>query len=365
MSRKKLCPECESVESPSIDRRQFGQAMGVAAAAVALPRVLGSSAVLAAEKKARKEDRKSETLVQKLYGSLNDKQKEELCFPWDYKDDRGLLRTHVSNNWHITSDKDFNVASDFFTSDQRDMVEALFFGLYNSDWHDRIRKQLKDDAGGYGKAQSFAIFGEPGSGKFEFVMTGRHLTVRCDGDSSDHVAFGGPIFYGHAAQGFNERADHPGNVFWPQAVKANALYDMLDGKQREVALIEKAPRESAVAFRGKKEKQGIPVSELSSDQKKHVREVLDLLVEPYRMTDRNEVEECLKKQGGLDACQIAFYKFGHNSTKSRDGDIGDDGVWDNWRLEGPSLVWHYRGAPHVHVWVNVSDDPGVALNARG
>lgn len=360
MSRKNLCPDCDTesrndVESSSIDRRQFGQVVGATAAAVALPKVLGSAAVRAAEEKKRKQP-KPETLVQKLYGTMTKEQKEELCFPWDYKDDRGLLRTHVSNNWHITSDKDFNVAGDFFTADQRDMIEAIFFGLYQPEWHDKIRKQLKDDAGGYGKRQSFAIFGEPGSGKFEFVMTGRHLTVRCDGDSTDHVAFGGPIFYGHAAQGFNERADHPGNVFWEQGVKANGLYDMLDGKQRKLALIDKAPKESQVAFQGSKEKPGIPVSELSSDQKKHVRGVLDSLVEPYRTSDKNEVEKCLKAQGGLDACHIAFYKS---------GDIGNDGVWDNWRLEGPSLVWYFRGAPHVHVWVNVADTPNVALNARG
>lgn len=47
------------------------------------------------------------------------------------------------------------------------------------------------------------------------MLTGRHMTVRCDGNSAEHVAFGGPIFYGHAASGFNEKPDHPGNVFWP------------------------------------------------------------------------------------------------------------------------------------------------------
>ena len=50
---------------------------------------------------------------------------------------------------------------------------------------------------------------------------------------------------------------------------------------------------------------------------------------------------CLKKQGGLDECWLAFYK---------DGDIGNDGEWDNWRLEGPAFVWYFRGAaarPHL------------------
>jgi hypothetical protein len=63
---------------------------------------------------------------------------------------------------------------------------------------------------------------------------------------------------------------------------------------------------------------------------------------------------CLKVQGGLDACHLAFYK---------EGDLGDDGVWDNWRLEGPSFVWYFRGRPHVHVWVHVADSSDVKLNS--
>lgn len=50
------------------------------------------------------------------------------------------------------------------------------------------------------------------------------------------TAFGGPIFYGHAAEGFNEKPDHPGNVYWYQAKRANELFQALDGKQRKVAL---------------------------------------------------------------------------------------------------------------------------------
>ena len=42
--------------------------------------------------------------------------------------------------------------------------------------------------------------------------------------------------------------------------------------------------------------------------------------------------------------------------------MGDDQVWDCWRLEGPSFVWYFRGTPHVHVWVNVADDPSVPTN---
>ena len=80
------------------------------------------------------------------------------------------------------------------------------------------------------------------------------------------------------------------------------------------------------------------------------------LIEPYRKEDQDETMACLKKMGGIEKCSLAFYK---------QGDLGDDGEWDNWRLEGPSFVWYFRGSPHVHIWINVGDNPEVKLNARG
>lgn len=340
-----------------LGRREFIRVVSMAAAGVGAVGLLQPKGVSGFEKGGA-----SETLVQKLFSTLSAKQKEEICFPWDYQDDRGLLRTHVSNNWNITDASKLNVGGEFFTADQRDLIREIFYGLYTPDWKERITKQLQDDAGGYGKSQTIAIFGEPGTGKFEFVMTGRHLTVRCDGDSTDHVAFGGPIFYGHAASGFDESVGHPGNVFWHQAKKANKLFQMLDGKQREKSLVALTPHESAVGFRGKQEIPGLPISDLSADQKEHAKEVLKVLVEPYREVDQKEVMKMVEAQGGLDACRLSFYR------KANDGsslDLGDDGEWDVWRLEGPSFVWHYRGVPHVHVWVNVADDASLKLNAKG
>jgi hypothetical protein len=347
----KRCPDCESTDA-AVSRRNFLAASGgVALAAAALPtwamaKEAGSAAAKGVAGKA------PESLVKTLYHSLNDSQKKQVCFAWDYQHPKmGLLRTRVANNWHISSPE---INSKFFTADQRDMIRGIFEGIVQPDWQPRIDRQLDDDAGGFGEEQNIAIFGQPDGGKFEFVMTGRHMTMRCDGNSSDHVAFGGPIFYGHAADGFDEPADHPGNVFWPQALEANKVYAMLDGKQRKLAMVEKLPREENVGFRGPSALPGIPVSELARDQKEQMQKVLAKLIEPYRQSDRDEVVACLKAQGGLDACALAFY---------REGDIGNDQVWDCWRLEGPSFVWYFRGKPHVHVWVNVADSAAVKLNA--
>ncbi len=124
---------------------------------------------------------------------------------------------------------------------------------------------------------------------------------------------------------------------------ANQLYQMLDGEQQEAALVRNPhmPAEDDVYFEGPEGKaagdfQGILVGQLSSDQQEHMQAVLKKLIEPYRQSDQDEVVRCLDKHGGLQACHLAFYA---------EDDLGGDGVWDNWRLEGPAFVWHFRGAP--------------------
>jgi hypothetical protein len=348
------CPDCDAGTDPGLHRRDFLRAVGLGAAALSSGGVLLADAGKAAGPTPTSA---AETAVKALYESLTDQQRKGVCFDWNHTTkDRGLLRTHVSNNWQITP---HHVRGQgFFTKKQEHLIHDVFKGVVNPEWYPKFLKQLRDDTEGkdWGHEQSIAIFGKPGTDQFEFVMTGRHMTIRADGNSTEHVAFGGPIFYGHAAQGFNEKADHPGNVFWPQALAANKIYPMLDGKQRKRAMSRRPQRESEVAFRGDEPVPGLPVADMTADQRAELQKVLTALVEPYRKEDQAEALACLKKQGGLDKCTLTFYQ---------DGDIGDDQVWDNWRLEGPAFVWYFRGAPHVHVWVNIADDPSVKLNARG
>lgn len=338
--------------SNSINRRQFLESAAVVAASGAV-----ISPAIAAD--GNTTSTTAESLVGHLYGTLSEQQKKSICFDWNHRHKkRGLLRTFVANNWNVTPHE---INDDFYSDNQREIIQDIFESIIHPDWHERYYQQLEDDAGGFGNEQSIAIFGKPGQendkdNKFELVLTGRHMTLRCDGNSADHVAFGGPIFYGHAPE-FNESPNHIDNVFWNQALAANDLYKMLDGRQQKQSLVAKTPREQDVSFHGKQgmgDVTGLPVSDMSSDQREHLQKVLGTLTEMYRTSDQDEVSQCLKQQGGLDACKLSFYQ---------DQDLGKDGVWDNWRLEGPSFVWHYRGAPHVHVWVNVADSASVKTNA--
>ena len=163
------------------------------------------------------------------------------------------------------------------------------------------------------------------------------------------AAFGGPIFYGHAAASFNEKADHAGNAYWFQAKRANEVFQMLDGKQRKLALLEEGRDEigtDTVKLTGKTSGlPGIPMTELARDQKDMVRKVMADLLAPFRKADSDEAMKLVEKNG-FDHLHMAFYKK---------DDIGNDGVWDNWQIEGPAMVWYFRGAPHVHTWVHVRE----------
>ena len=198
---------------------------------------------------------------------------------------------------------------------------------------------MNDDAGGM-HSYSIAIFGEPGSSEFEFELTGRHLTLRADGNSVDKAAFGGPIVYGH---GIEEPAD---NLYFSQTKQTNEVFKALDADQMAKALVKSTPpKETAVAIKGEAGRfEGIAVSELKDDQKQLVEKTLGVLLSPYRQEDRDEVMEIVKESGGMDKLHMAFYQ---------QGDLQSDKVWDMWRVEGPSFVWHFRGAPHVHAYINI------------
>ena len=332
-NQDRKCPECDD-DNDSYTRRNFikTSAIGVAATSA-------GAAPLLAEDKAKKKTT-SETRVTELYKTLSEEQQKQICFSFDHP-----LRKKVDNNWHITKTR-----INSFTDDQQELVRDIFLGLHSDEYAKPVLKQVETDngRGGFGSC-AIALFGEPGTGKFEFVFTGRHVTRRCDGDSVEGTAFGGPIFYGHAARGFNEPPDHPGNVYWYQAKRANELFQALDGKQREVSLRTDARAErgnDTVALRTKEsELVGLPFSELSSDQKELADKVIQDVLAPFRKVDR---DECMKliRANEMDKLRLSYYK---------NMDVGDDGVWDVWQIEGPAMVWYFRGKPHVHTWVHIRE----------
>ncbi len=346
MKIPKLDAPFSPVES-ALSRRRFLQRGGkLAAGSLAGSSLASALAADGASTVGAGEMPESETLVQQLFTTLSPQQMEAVVFPFNDPE-----RQRVENNWHITK----QTVGEFFTAEQQAMIRGIFDGLHSESYREKVRQQFTHDNmnrknptadAAFGSA-SVALFGAPGTGQFEFVFTGRHCTRRCDGDSVEGAAFGGPIFYGHqAGESFDEAADHPGNVYWFQAKRANEVFAMLDGNQREQALKDKPRGErgtKTVALTGKADGlEGLAVADMTADQKEQVRKVMSDLLAPFREVDREESMKYIAPQ--FDQLRMAFYKA---------HDVGGDGVWDTWQIEGPSMIWHFRGDPHVHTWVNI------------
>jgi len=319
--RPSTCTDCNSVS-----RRNFLQAVsGAALGAVAAPLFVENAWAAPTNQSA------AETVAAELYKSLSDEQKKVICFDFDHE-----LRKRISANWHVTKPA---IDDAFYSKQQKAMAEEIVRKVMSEDGYQRLLKQTEYDDGGLG-AYSMAMFGTPESGKFQWMLTGRHLTLRADGDSVDKTAFGGPLIYGHGEEDPNQ------NLYLFQTKQTNEVFKALDAAQAKRALLMNAPGESAVQVQGAAGKfPGIGVGELSTDQQQLVEATLKVLLAPYRQEDADEVMEMVKADGGIGKLHMAFYQS---------GDLGNDKVWDIWRVEGPSLVWHFRGAPHVHAYINVA-----------
>lgn len=315
------CPDCGS-----FDRRDFLRAVGGAALATAAAPLLGNSLLAAPTPKSG-----AETVAAELFKSLSAEQKKVVCFDFDHD-----LRKKINANWHITKP---TIDDSFYTKEQRAMAHEICKKVTSEDGYARLLKQTEYDDGGVG-AYSMAMFGSPDSGKFQWTLTGRHLTLRADGDSVDRAAFGGPLIYGHGEE------DPKENLYFYQTKQANEVFKALDAKQAKAALLKDAPGEAAVQIQGASGKfPGISVGELSADQQQLVEATLKVLLAPYRAEDVDEVMSLVKADGGVGKLNMAFYQS---------EDLNKDSVWDIWRVEGPSLVWHFRGAPHVHAYINIA-----------
>jgi hypothetical protein len=335
------CPECDG-----LDRRDFIRAAAIGGAAVAtgLP-LIASRAARAREigPMPRVVNTVAEILVKELYATLDADQKKAVVKPWDHP-----ARKSVNPNKAL--DKKIGAV---YTKSQQELIERIVRALTAEG--DKAWRQITR-GGTWDSSQSFDqtgadIFGDPSSGKFAFQFTGHHLTMRCDGDSEDGAAFGGPIYYGHTPNGYN-----PANVFLYQTQQVMKAYDALDEKQRKAATVTMGtPGEGAKSIQLKKEPTlpGIAYADLSKDQQELIDHVMKAVLSPFRQQDGAEVVTIIKQMGGMAKVHLAFYTEEWENAKT-----SEKQPWSFWRLEGPGFVWNFRVLPHVHTYVNIASQIG-------
>lgn len=333
------CAECHD----QVDRRDFLRAVrgaGTMAASVALtasvPRSLFAFEPPVAPPMP-KAPRPAEGLCKELFATLTADQRRQVLLPWDNANRRRFYNAPM--NVRI---------GQVYTQPQKELLERIMKSISSGDdgYTKLSRNGGWDTGGGFGGCGA-NFFGDPAAerAQWAFIFSGHHLTVRCDGDSEPDAAWGGPMYYGHVADGHSQR-----NVFHFQTRAVNTVFESLSEAQKRTAVITRGtPGEGtrSVEFR-RDSYPGILSGDLTADQKQLVSNTMRDILAPYRREDVDEVMSIIRRNGGLDRLHFAFY---------RDANATDQTRWSFWRIEGPGFVWNYRVMPHVHCYVNIAARP--------
>lgn len=290
----------------------------------------------------------ADSLSMQLYNSLTDSQRKQVCLPTDHP-----RRQFVSNWWYIHPQ--YRVPNTF-NAEQQELIKKIFDSLHSVDYQDAVNQQvLIDQYGDEKNAPAAGFFGTPEDQDFEFIFTGHHVTRRCNAHTVHGQGFGGaPIFYGHYPHpvdsmndNFREAKDHPGNPYWYQGKNFNRFVQSLDGKQQAKGLVSNEPRSENPDAVVKKpsESTGLSCAELSADQKKLFVETMRGMLAMFRLDDINATIETIEKKQIVDRLNVSWYAGKY--------DIGSDKVWDTWQIEGPDMVWYFRGEPHIHCYFHL------------
>jgi hypothetical protein len=90
---------------------------------------------------------------------------------------------------------------------------------------------------------------------------------------------------------------------------------------------------------------GLNCAEISSDQQKLLAETMRKMMTIFRDDDVKATIDAIEKRGVLDRLHVSWYDGKY--------DIGSDKVWDTWQIEGPEMVWYFRGQPHIHSYFHL------------
>jgi Protein of unknown function (DUF3500) len=289
-----------------------------------------------------------DSMPMQLYKSLTDSQRDNLCLPINHP-----RRQYVSNWWYVHPE---HRIPNTFNAEQQELIKKIFDSMHSAEHQDAVSNQvLIDQYGDKKNAPAVGFFGTPDDAGFEFVFTGHHVTRRCNAHSDKGNGFGGaPIFYGHYPhpvtsmnENFRETKDHPGNPYWYQGKNFNRFVQALDQKQQDKGLVSTEPRSEQPDAVVKKtsESRGLSCAELSQDQKKLFLETMRGMLAMFREADVKATIETIEKNDIVNRLHVSWFAGKY--------DIGSDRVWDTWQIEGPDMVWYFRGEPHIHCYFHL------------
>ena len=287
-----------------------------------------------------------DALAAQVHSGLSATAKKQACFAFDHP----LRQVHNRGLW--LGGASVNAAT--LNWDARRALSTLLRQQLSPEGFERLLSQYPSRISGVNYL-NLLLFGAPGEGPWQMLLSGIHLNLRVASQIPDSAAFGGPAFGGPVVYGDqrgNERDGLPGNVFRYQMQTAHQLIAGLTPAQRGALRVAQAPPQTCIAVQGRDGRfDGLPVAELPLASRKLAHAVVAGILENYGEANAAHALECLNRNGGVDALHFADYDVDYQG-----GRHAGDRPSQVFRLEGAGAVFHFRGQPHVHAFVNVESD---------
>ncbi|HJR71638.1 MAG TPA: hypothetical protein VKA43_16460, partial [Gammaproteobacteria bacterium] len=195
-----------------------------------------------------------------------------------------------------------------------------------------------------------AVCGDPRVGAYQLSLSGVHLNLRLGSVGPEGAAFGGPQVYGD--QRGNGRVGLPNNTYRYQLEAAQGLAAALTPAERAQVRVARAPAQVNIGVQGAAGRfDGVPVADLALGKRALARALVAGILGTYADDAAAYAWQCLERNGGVDALHFADY-----DEDFEGGRRAGDGPSQIFRLEGPAAVFHFRGEPHLHAFINVTMD---------
>ena len=281
-------------------------------------------------------------LAAELVEALPPAAKAQALFPYDHP-----LRQYYNRGLWLGSGLTVSAAA--LGWDTRCLLTDVLYAGLSAAGRGRIPYQDSTRFMGVNMMQ-LAVCGDPRVGPYQLLLSGVHLNLRLGSISPEGAAFGGPQVYGD--QRGNERVGLPNNTYLYQLEAAQRLVVALTPAERARARVARAPAQVNVGVQGAGGRfQGVPLADLTPAKRALAREIVAGILDTYAEDSAAYAWQCLERNGGVDAMHFADYDVDFEG-----GRHAGDGPSQIFRLEGPAAVFHFRGEPHLHAFINVTMD---------
>jgi hypothetical protein len=280
-------------------------------------------------------------LAAELVAALSPAAKARALFPYDHP-----LRRYYNRGLWLGGLTVSAATLDWAT--RRLLTDVMHAGLSDAG---RGRVPFQDSTRFMGvNMMQLAVCGDPRVGPYQLLLSGVHLNLRLGSVSPEGTAFGGPQVYGD--QRGNERVGLPNNTYRYQLEVAQRLVAALTPAERARVRVARAPAQVNIGVQGAAGRfDGVPVADLAPAKRALARELVAGILGTYADDSAAYAWQCLERNGGVDALHFADY-----DEDFEGGRHAGHGPSQIFRLEAPAAVFHFRGEPHLHAFVNVTMD---------